>query len=138
MSIFQRTDPKERAAESEKNAAFVIALTMHGMIRKLDAAIVGGVVPRFDGVTLGLVNDLASGNRTSAYMVGEPLRSEVRAFWDGAMDLAGSYRTFPEDLQTVQDAGIPMEERRPRMILLRDFFSAMENRGLRRYNEGMI
>jgi hypothetical protein len=138
MSVCQKADPRERAAESEKNAAFVIALTMHGMILKLNVAIVGGITPEFDEASLGLVKDLVSGNRTPGYVSGEPLRSEVRMFWDRAMDLIEPYRTLSEDLQSVRDRGVPMEERKTRMILLRDFFFAMENRGLRRYNEGMI
>jgi hypothetical protein len=138
MSIYQKVGPKERAAKFEKSAAFLIALIMRNMIKQLNVAIVGGIVPRFSPIALELVTDLVSQKRQPVYVSDERLCSEARMFWNRGRDLAGSYRTLSEDLQKIQDARVPVAERKSRMILLRDFFSAMEGRGLHRYNEGII
>jgi hypothetical protein len=138
MSIYQKVDPKERAAKFEKSAAFLIALIMRNMIKQLNVAIVGGIVPRFSPIALELVTDLVSQKRQPVYVSDELLCSEARMFWNRAMDLAGAYRTLSEDLQKIQDARVAVAERKSRMILLLDFFSAMEGRGLHRYNEGII
>jgi len=115
-----------------------VALNMRVLIRQLEAAITGKTDLRFDAKALGTVNVLVT--PPDKRDIGADVSYEVLTIWDrnaGEED-ADYVLRVPDDLRIAQDKRLSFVRRRDAMMRLRDFFRAMESRGLIQYRSGMI